>query len=89
LVQRTLQGAKHERRNLWSRDATATAMDPRNVNSLDTFELTSSTTDDAAWVGQFFARRHPQMVQVPGVDHHATPITSEIVDLADQPRLPS
>ena len=26
-----------------------------NVDSLDTFELTSSTTDDAAWVGQFFA----------------------------------
>jgi quercetin dioxygenase-like cupin family protein len=30
-------------------------MDPLNVDSLDTFELTSSTTDDAAWVGQFFA----------------------------------
>jgi quercetin dioxygenase-like cupin family protein len=30
-------------------------MDPINVDSLDTFELTSSTTDDAEWVGQFFA----------------------------------
>jgi quercetin dioxygenase-like cupin family protein len=30
-------------------------MEPLNVDSLDTFELTSSTTDDAAWVGQFFA----------------------------------
>jgi quercetin dioxygenase-like cupin family protein len=30
-------------------------MDPVNVDSLDTFELTSSTTDDAEWVGQFFA----------------------------------
>jgi quercetin dioxygenase-like cupin family protein len=35
--------------------ATATVMEPLNVDSLDTFELTSSTTDDAAWVGQFFA----------------------------------
>jgi quercetin dioxygenase-like cupin family protein len=30
-------------------------MDPVNVDSLETFELTSSTTDDAKWVGQFFA----------------------------------
>lgn len=30
-------------------------MDPINVDSLDTFELTSSTSDDARWVGQFFA----------------------------------
>ena len=30
-------------------------MDPINVDSLDTFELMSRTTDDAAWVGQFFA----------------------------------
>jgi hypothetical protein len=30
-------------------------MDPVNVESLDTFELTSRTTDDAKWVGQFFA----------------------------------
>jgi quercetin dioxygenase-like cupin family protein len=30
-------------------------MDPINVDALDTFELTSSTTDDAKWVGQFFA----------------------------------
>ena len=30
-------------------------MDPVNVDSLDTFELTSSTTNDAEWVGQFFA----------------------------------
>jgi quercetin dioxygenase-like cupin family protein len=36
--------------------ATAAAtIDPINVDSLDTFELTSSTTDDAKWVGQFFA----------------------------------
>ncbi len=30
-------------------------MEPLNVDSLDTFELTSKTTDDATWVGQFFA----------------------------------
>ena len=30
-------------------------MDPINVDSLDTFELTSSTSDDAKWVGQFLA----------------------------------
>jgi quercetin dioxygenase-like cupin family protein len=36
--------------------ATARAtIDPVNVDSLETFELTSSTTDDAKWVGQFFA----------------------------------
>jgi quercetin dioxygenase-like cupin family protein len=36
--------------------STATAaIDPINVDSLDTFELTSSTTDDAKWVAQFFA----------------------------------
>ena len=35
--------------------AMATVMDPINVDSLDTFTLTSSTSDDAAWVGQFFA----------------------------------
>ncbi|HEY2259121.1 MAG TPA: cupin domain-containing protein [Solirubrobacteraceae bacterium] len=35
---------------------TATAvMQPLNVDSLKTFELTSSTSDDAEWVGQFFA----------------------------------
>ncbi|MEO8907181.1 MAG: cupin domain-containing protein [Microbacteriaceae bacterium] len=28
---------------------------PLNVDKLDTFELTSSTTPDAQWVGQFFA----------------------------------
>jgi quercetin dioxygenase-like cupin family protein len=33
----------------------AAVMDPVNVDSLDTFRLTSSTTDDAEWVGQFFA----------------------------------
>jgi quercetin dioxygenase-like cupin family protein len=32
-----------------------TVMDPLNVESLDTFELKSRTTDDAEWVGQFFA----------------------------------
>jgi quercetin dioxygenase-like cupin family protein len=32
-----------------------TVMEPINVDSLDTFELTSSTSHDAAWVGQFFA----------------------------------
>ena len=35
--------------------ATATVMEPLNVDSLDTFTLTSSTSEDAAWVGQFFA----------------------------------
>jgi quercetin dioxygenase-like cupin family protein len=30
-------------------------MDPINVDSLDMFELTSRTTADAEWVGQFFA----------------------------------
>ncbi len=30
-------------------------MTPLNVDELDLFELTSSATDDAAWVGQFFA----------------------------------
>ena len=34
---------------------TLSVMDPLNVDSLDTFELTSSTTGDAKWVGQFFA----------------------------------
>ncbi len=29
-------------------------MDPKNVDSLDTFDLQSSTTDDAAWVGGWF-----------------------------------
>jgi quercetin dioxygenase-like cupin family protein len=41
--------------DLSTMSATATVMEPLNVDSLDTFELTSSTTDDAAWVGQFFA----------------------------------
>jgi quercetin dioxygenase-like cupin family protein len=31
------------------------SIDPLNVENLDTFELTSSTTQDAKWVGQFFA----------------------------------
>jgi quercetin dioxygenase-like cupin family protein len=31
------------------------AVKPINVESLDTFELKSRTTDDAEWVGQFFA----------------------------------
>jgi quercetin dioxygenase-like cupin family protein len=31
------------------------SIDPLNVDNLDTFELTSSTTRDAKWVGQFFA----------------------------------
>jgi quercetin dioxygenase-like cupin family protein len=35
--------------------AMATVIDPINVDSLDTFTLTSSTSDDAAWVRQFFA----------------------------------
>lgn len=30
-------------------------MQPINVDSIDTVELTSSTTDDAKWVGGFFA----------------------------------
>lgn len=30
-------------------------MDPKNVDSLDIFELTSSTSDDAAWLGGWFA----------------------------------
>jgi quercetin dioxygenase-like cupin family protein len=30
-------------------------MEPVNVDELDTFELKSRTTDDAEWVGQFFA----------------------------------
>jgi quercetin dioxygenase-like cupin family protein len=30
-------------------------VNPVNVESLDTFELTSRTTEDAEWVGQFFA----------------------------------
>jgi hypothetical protein len=30
-------------------------VNPVNVESLDTFELRSRTTDDAEWVGQFFA----------------------------------
>jgi quercetin dioxygenase-like cupin family protein len=30
-------------------------MDPINVDSVETTELTSSTTDDAAWVGGYFA----------------------------------
>jgi quercetin dioxygenase-like cupin family protein len=30
-------------------------MDPINVETLDTFELTSRTSGDAKWVGQFFA----------------------------------
>jgi quercetin dioxygenase-like cupin family protein len=35
---------------------TATAvMDPVNVDALKTFKLSSSTSDDAEWVGQFFA----------------------------------
>jgi quercetin dioxygenase-like cupin family protein len=34
---------------------TRAVMDPINVDSLDTFALTSRTSDDAEWVGQFFA----------------------------------
>jgi quercetin dioxygenase-like cupin family protein len=30
-------------------------MDPLNVDTVETSELTSSTTDDAAWLGGFFA----------------------------------
>lgn len=30
-------------------------MDPVNVSRLDTIELTSTSTDDAAWTGGFFA----------------------------------
>jgi quercetin dioxygenase-like cupin family protein len=30
-------------------------MDPINVDSVDTTELVSSTTDDASWVGGYFA----------------------------------
>jgi quercetin dioxygenase-like cupin family protein len=34
-------------------------MNPINVDSLETFELTSKTSDDAKWVGQFFAYGGP------------------------------
>jgi quercetin dioxygenase-like cupin family protein len=30
-------------------------MDPVNIDGIDTVELTSSATDDAAWVGGYFA----------------------------------
>jgi len=30
-------------------------MDPKNVDSLEIFELASSTSDDASWVGGWFA----------------------------------
>jgi quercetin dioxygenase-like cupin family protein len=30
-------------------------MDPKNVDSVDTIGLTSSTSDDASWVGGYFA----------------------------------
>jgi quercetin dioxygenase-like cupin family protein len=41
--------------NVAASDSNIATMDPVNVDSLDTFELTSSTTEDAEWVGQFVA----------------------------------
>lgn len=35
--------------------ATRGVTNPLNVDKLDAFELTSSTTPDAQWIGQFFA----------------------------------
>ena len=35
--------------------ASEPTMEPVNVDELETFSLKSSTTDDAEWVGQFFA----------------------------------
>lgn len=39
--------------------ASEPVMKPVNVDSLDTFALTSSTSNDAEWVGQFFAYGGP------------------------------
>jgi hypothetical protein len=38
-----------------SSDSNMATMEPVNVDGLDTFELTSSTAEDASRVGQFFA----------------------------------
>jgi quercetin dioxygenase-like cupin family protein len=52
---RGVVGSAPETSDVLDMTTTLSVMDPLNVDSLDTFELTSSTTGDAEWVGQFFA----------------------------------
>ncbi len=64
-------------------------MQPVNVDSLDTFELTSSTSGDAQWVGQFFAYGGPDSDQTVAI-YFAMPPGKRLgrhVDTAEETQL--